>query len=153
MNPSARLRTALASLALGLAFTPASPAQELRVWTDTQGRTLKATMVRVDLTTSAVIVQREDGTEVPIPIAMLSPADKDYARAQWQTMQNAPATTPAATPSTPPAAGGGTPPPAPAAPPSGQAAPPPPAFEIIPPDKFKLPKPDDYLRSVPRTPP
>jgi hypothetical protein len=139
--------------AIGLLLLSVGPllnAQEVRTWKDKAGRSLQGSMVGVDTATAAVKIKRADGTEVSVPIAMLSPEDTAYAKAQWQAMQSNP-TAPSATPTTPNA-----PSPAPSAAPAapiGQPAPPRPELTPTPLNKFKVPAAADYLRTVPRTRP
>lgn len=125
-------------------------AQDYRTWKDKSGRALEAEMVGVDVTTATVKMRRKDGTEVSVPIALLSPEDVTYAKAKWQQMQSAPAGTPAPAPA--PAAGGAAPAPV-AAVPSGAPAPPRPALTVTPVSKFKVPAAADYIRTVPRVRP
>lgn len=51
-------------------------AQDLRVWTNTQGRTLKATFVAI--TEKDVKLRLENGTVSSVPIEQLSPGDREY---------------------------------------------------------------------------
>jgi hypothetical protein len=60
-------------------------AAEARVWTDTQGRTIEADIVRVD--GSDAIVNR-NGKESRLPLTLLSDADKQFV-AKWQEEQKA----------------------------------------------------------------
>lgn len=122
--------------------------QEYRTWKDKSGRALEAEMVGVDIATATVKMRRKDGTEVAVPIALLSPEDVTYAKAKWQQMQSAPAGTPA------PAPGGAPPASAPVATaPAGAAAPPRPELTVTPVTKFKVPAAADYIRTVPRVRP
>jgi hypothetical protein len=139
--------------AIGLLLLSVGPllnAQEVRTWKDKAGRSLQGSMVGVDTATAAVKIKRADGTEVSVPIAMLSPEDTAYAKAQWQAMQSNP-TAPSATPTTP-SAPSPAPSTAPAAP-IGQPAPARPELTPTPLNKFKVPAAADYLRTVPRTRP
>lgn len=122
-----------------------SSGQEMRIWKDKSGRPLEAEMTGVDVAAAAVKLRRKDGSEVSVPIAILSDEDVAYAKTVWQQMQSGAA--PAAPPADAPAA------PAPAAAPSGQPAPPRPELTVTPAAKFKIPAAADYLRSVPRTRP
>jgi len=51
-----------------------------RTWTDTQGRTIDAEFVKSSATT--VTIRRADGHVFDLPLASLSPADRDYAGSQ-----------------------------------------------------------------------
>lgn len=69
----------LAVIALGLAV--ATEAAELRTWSDATGRfTLTAGFVSLD--GDQVLLDRENGERVAIPLAKLSKADQDYVAAQ-----------------------------------------------------------------------
>lgn len=130
------------------------PGQEMRTWKDKSGRPLEAAMTGVDVAAAAVKLRRPDGTEVNVPIALLSEEDVAYAKALWQQMQSGAVPAPASAPAT---AGAMTPAPAPAAPPAaapaGKPAPPRPELAVTPVAKFKVPAAADYLRSIPRTRP
>lgn len=142
---SALLVSLLASL------LPPLPAQEMRTWKDKSGRPLEAQMTGVDVAAAAVKLRRPDGSEVSVPIAMLSDEDVAYAKALWQQMQSGAA---AAPPATMPAQTDTAAPPAAApAPPAGQPAPPRPELAITPLAKFRIPAAADYIRTVPRTRP
>ncbi len=49
---------------------------DVRVWNDSQGRAIHATMIRAD--TGNVTLKLNDGREVPYPLAKLSEADRSY---------------------------------------------------------------------------
>ncbi len=49
---------------------------ELREWTDTDGKTVKAEFVRKEV--ESVVLRREDGTELKVAFSLLSDADQDY---------------------------------------------------------------------------
>lgn len=132
------------------------------MWTNTSGKTVEATLVAVDAATKTLKIKMKDGREFDVPIATLSPADFEYAKARYAAMQAAPA---AAAPAAPmPAAAPGAPAAPPAAPttagappaaPKGKAAPvvskpapPRPAITIIPAAKFKAPAGNDYLAGI-----
>ncbi len=139
-------------------------AEEYRMWTNTSGKTVEATLVAVDAVAKTLKIKMKDGREFDVPIATLSPADFEYAKTRYAAMQaaaTAPATTPApttampATPAgTPPATPGA--PVAPAAPAAPQAkvaavkkpAPPRPAITVVPLAKFKAPTSNDYLSGI-----
>jgi hypothetical protein len=99
-------------------------------------------------------LKMKDAREFDVPIATLSPADFEYAKARYAAMQAAPAAAPAvAMPATP----AGTPPSAtpPAATPKGGAkvvaskpAPPRPPIKVIPASTFKAPAANDYLSGI-----
>lgn len=129
-------------LGLILDLPTEASAQEFRTWKDKSGRALEAEMVGVDTAAAAVKMRRKDGTEVSVPIALLSAEDVAFARAKWQQMQTAPAGAPVTTPAAA----------APAAP-TGAAAPPRPELAVTALAKFKMPAAADYLRTVPRTRP
>ncbi|WP_395738213.1 heparinase II/III family protein [Prosthecobacter sp.] len=134
-------------------------AEEYRMWTNTAGKTVEATLVSVDAVAKTLKIKMKDGREFDVEIAKLSPADFEYAKARYAAMQAAPATAPAvampATPAgTPPAT---TPPATPPATPKGGAktaavvkkpAPPRPAIAVVPLAKFKAPVVNDYLGGI-----
>jgi SLA1 homology domain 1, SHD1 len=124
--------------------------QEFRTWKDKSGRALEAEMVGVDAAAGAVKMRRKDGTEVSVPIALLSPEDVTYAKAKWQEMQAAPAGTPPVPAAAPAVPAGGVPA---AAAPVGAPAPARPALTVTPVAKFKMPGVTEYLRTVPRVRP
>lgn len=138
---------AAGALCLTALFAGEVQCQEFRTWKDKNGRALEAEMVGVDVATASVKMRRKDGTEVSVPIALLSPEDVTFAKAKWQEMQSAPspAGAPPATAATPASA-------APAAP-AGAPAPPRPELTVTPVSKFKIPAAADYIRSVPRVRP
>lgn len=80
------------------ALTLTARAGEMRLWTNTSGNLVEAEMVGVNAARRAVKVRLKDGTEAEILIESLSPPDKEYARAEWERLQSAPAETPAAVP-------------------------------------------------------
>lgn len=150
---------ALVSVGL-LAVTSASAqlADEFRMWTNTAGKQIEATLLSVDAAAKTVKIKMKDGNEFDVPIASLSPADFEYAKARYAAMQAAPAAPAAAMPATP----AGTPPATtpPAAAPKGKApavaskpAPPRPAIKVIPAATFKPPAANDYLSGVAKTRP
>lgn len=60
---------------------PSAPAVDrnaMRTWTDTQGRSIEARMIRTQ--GDQVTIQRSDGQEFTIPIHTLSPADRNFLR-------------------------------------------------------------------------
>lgn len=63
-----------------------------RTWTDTQGRTIDAELVTAS--GSAVTIRRSDGRVFDLPLAELSPADRDYVGGQIHPSAAAPATHP-----------------------------------------------------------
>lgn len=126
------------------------------MWTNTSGKTVEATLVSVDAATKTLKIKMKDGREFDVPIATLSPADFEYAKARYAAMQAAPAATtpPAMTPGAPTTPVAPTTAEAPAAP-KGKAAPvvkkPAPArppLTIIPAAKFKAPSGNDYLAGI-----
>jgi hypothetical protein len=76
-------------------------AQDLRTWTDVQGRTLKAALMGV--TEQGVQLRLENGTVSTVPFDRLSPEDRQYLSKQPKSDPAATPTTPS-TPSTPSAA-------------------------------------------------
>ena len=52
---------------------------DVRVWNDSRGRAIHATMIRAD--TGNVILKLNDGREVPYPLVKLSEADRNYVEA------------------------------------------------------------------------
>jgi hypothetical protein len=151
---------------LAAAHLHAQLPDEFRTWTNTSGKQIEATLLAVDSATRAVKLKMKDGQTYDVPIASLSPADFEYAKARYAAMQAAPpapaampaapAPAPAATPTTadtPPAEAKkedgkakGKPKAAPAAP--AKPAPPRPVFTTLPLDKFKMPSSADILASV-----
>ena len=71
MNPRHMLLTALVALASLPAFA------ELRVWTDTKGKTIEAEHVRT--LTDKVVLRKPDGTEIQVALDTLSDRDRKYA--------------------------------------------------------------------------
>ncbi|MBM4000432.1 MAG: hypothetical protein FJ297_13000 [Planctomycetes bacterium] len=70
-----RVRFAMALVAWASAFRPfAEMAAEERIWTDVDGRTMKAEFLRLEGT---AVKFRKDGTEVSVPINRLGPSDRD----------------------------------------------------------------------------
>ncbi len=147
------------SLASFCLFTAASAsaqlAEEFHTWTNTSGKQVEAALVSVDAVAKMLKIKTKDGTEYDVPIAKLSPADFEYAKARYAAMQAAPPATPAvAMPATP----AGTPPATPPAnAPKGGAktaavvkkpAPPRPAITVVPVSKFKAPSTNDYLSGI-----
>jgi hypothetical protein len=126
-------------------------AEEYRMWTNTSGKQVEATLVSVDAVAKTLKIKMKDGREFDVPIATLSPADFEYAKARYAAMQAAPAPAPAvAMPAATPAATPGAPA-APAAPKAAavkKPAPPRPAFTVIPVSKFKAPGVNDYLGGI-----
>lgn len=126
------------------------------MWTNTSGRQIEATLVSVDAVAKKLKIKMKDGREFDVPIATLSPADFEYAKARYAAMQAAPAAAPAtAMPATPASTPEGTPasPAAPAAPKGKVAAvkkpaPPRPAITIIPVAKYKAPIANDYVGGI-----
>lgn len=49
---------------------------EMRTWTDDQGRTVAATLLRVEA--GSAMLKLQDGREVPYPLAKLSAADREF---------------------------------------------------------------------------
>lgn len=135
----------LAQCAVAGAF--AQLAEEYRMWTNTAGKQVEATLVSVDAVAKTLKIKMKDGREFDVPIATLSPADFEYAKARYAAMQAAPATAPSATPAPAPATA--QTPAAPAAAPGvKKPAPPRPAITILPAAKFKAPSANDYLSGV-----
>lgn len=78
------------------ALTLSAQAGEMRIWTNTSGNLVEAEMIGVNAVRRAVKVRLKDGTDAEILIENLSPPDKEYARAEWERLQNAPASAPIA---------------------------------------------------------
>lgn len=136
----------LAHLATVGAF--AQLAEEFRMWTNTAGKQVEATLVSVNAAAKSLKIKTRDGREFDVQIATLSPADFEYAKARYAAMQAAPAAAPAAAATTPAPAGG-----APAAAPAAAAAskkpaPPRPTLAVVPLAKFKAPAANDYLGGI-----
>lgn len=55
-------------------------ADELRTWTDVQGRKIEARVLAVDLTKETVRIERADGATFELPLLRFSPADRVYAK-------------------------------------------------------------------------
>lgn len=157
MNAATRFLLVVSLAQAALSGAHAQLPDEFRMWTNTAGKQVEATLVSVDAAAKTLKIKTKDGREFDVPIASLSPADFDYAKARYAAMQAAPA---AATPAAPmPATAPGTPATpataeAPAAP-KGKAAaavkkpaPPRPAITIIPAAKFKAPAGNDYLAGI-----
>ncbi len=117
-------------------------AEEYRPWTNTAGKQIEATLVSVDAVAKTLKIKMKDGKEFDVPIASLSPADFEYAKARYAAMQAAPATPAAPTPATT----------APAVAPKvaivSKPAPPRPAITVVPAAKFKAPTANDYLSGI-----
>lgn len=75
-------------------------ANESRVWTDAQGRTVRASMVSTS--GDQVVLQLESGAQSAVSVATLSPQDQAYIRAFSQAPAMPPVTAPAATPAATP---------------------------------------------------
>lgn len=60
--------------------SPPQSAREMRTWTDTNGRTIEARMLRA--TADQVTIQRSDGARFTIPLDTLSSADQEWVRSQ-----------------------------------------------------------------------
>ena len=150
MKTAPRLLTLASACLIAASSACAQLAEEYRMWTNTAGKQIEATLVSVDAAARSLKIKMKDGREFDVPIASLSPADFEYAKTRYAAMQAAPATPPAA-PATPAAA-----PAAPAAAPKGGAkavaskkpAPPRPAITVIPVSKFKAPSTNDYLSGI-----
>lgn len=139
----------LATLGL-LSTASAQLAEEYRPWTNTAGKQIEATLVSVDAAAKTLKIKMKDGREFDVPIASLSPADFEYAKARYAAMQAAPAAPVAPMPTTAPAAAPGAPAAktTPAAKVASKPAPPRPAITIIPASKFKAPGANDYLGGI-----
>ncbi len=138
----------LATLGL-LSTASAQLAEEYRPWTNTAGKQIEATLVSVDAAAKTLKIKMKDGREFDVPIASLSPADFEYAKARYAAMQAAPAAPVAPMPATAPAAAPGAPAAkTPAAKVASKPAPPRPAIAIIPVSKFKAPGANDYLGGI-----
>ncbi|HEY1050318.1 MAG TPA: heparinase II/III family protein, partial [Prosthecobacter sp.] len=156
MKAATRLLLVVSAAQFAVSGVSAQLAEEYRMWTNTSGKTVEATLVAVDAATKTLKIKMKDGREFDVPIATLSPADFEYAKTRYAAMQAAPAAAPAVAMPTAPAAPGATPPATPpAAAPKGKAAPvvskpapPRPAITIIPAAKFKAPAGNDYLAGI-----
>ncbi|WP_461784071.1 heparinase II/III domain-containing protein [Prosthecobacter sp.] len=138
----------LATLGL-LSTASAQLAEEYRPWTNTAGKQIEATLVSVDAAAKTLKIKMKDGREFDVPIASLSPADFEYAKARYAAMQAAPGAPVAPMPATAPAAAPGAPAAkTPAAKVASKPAPPRPAIAIIPASKFKAPGANDYLGGI-----
>ena len=60
-----------------------TPAAEMREFTDAAGRTLKASVVKVDAAGETATIKRADGKVFTLPFNKLSAADQEYLRG-WQ---------------------------------------------------------------------
>lgn len=138
----------LATLGL-LSTASAQLAEEYRPWTNTAGKQIEATLVSVDAAAKTLKIKMKDGREFDVPIASLSPADFEYAKARYAAMQAAPAAPATPMPATAPAAAPGAPAAkTPAAKVASKPAPSRPAIAIIPVSKFKAPGANDYLGGI-----
>ncbi len=77
---SPRFPRLVTALIAGLVLTAAVRA-ELRTWTDTQGRTLRAEML--EKRGENIVVKRDDGLVFTLPLERLINSDREYA-AQWK---------------------------------------------------------------------
>jgi len=151
MKSAARFLSLVSIGLLAASSASAQLADEFRQWTNTAGKQIEATLVSVDAVAKTLKIKMQDGKEFDVPIASLSPADFEYAKARYAAMQAAPAAPAVAMPATPAA-----PATAPAATPKGGAkvaavkkpAPPRPAITILPLAKFKAPAANDYLGGI-----
>ena len=131
---------AIGLLAAGSAI--AQLAEEYRMWTNTSGKQVEATLVSVDAASKTLKIKMKDGREFDVAIATLSPADFEYAKARYAAMQAAPApATPA--PAAVPAAAAKAP-----AKIAGAPAPPRPPVTVLPLSKFKTPAVNDFLSGI-----
>lgn len=158
MKTAPRFLTLASACLLAASSASAQLAEEYRMWTNTAGKQVEATLVSVDAAARSLKIKMKDGREFDVPIASLSPADFEYAKARYAAMQAAPAA--AATPPVAPAAMPAATTPAPAAPPAAPAkggakavaskkpAPARPAIPIVPVAKFKAPSANDYLSGI-----
>jgi len=152
MKTTSRFVT-LASVCL-ISAASAQLAEEFHTWTNTSGKQVEATLVAVDAAAKKLKIKTKDGREFDVPIATLSPADFEYAKARYAAMQAPPAAAPPATPM--PATPAATPPATPAATPKAGAtvaaskkpAPERPKITVIPVSKFKAPSTNDYLGGI-----
>lgn len=106
---------------IGTAF--AQIAEEYRLWTNTAGKEIEATLVSVDAAARSVKIKMKDGKVYDVPIASLSPADLEYAKTRYAAMQAA-APVPAESP--------------------GKRPP----VTVLPAAKFKAPSATDYLNGI-----
>ena len=70
-------------------FSPLAFAQEMRSWTDSQGREVRATLVRA--AGKDVILKLTDGRELPFPLEKLAAADRKYVEENSQKTSPKPA--------------------------------------------------------------
>ena len=82
MKPIKRLACLVTLLLCGYPFNTAV-ADELRTWTDVQGRTINARLLSADPSTSTIEIERADGTRFTLPIARLSYADQQFIQ-HWE---------------------------------------------------------------------
>ncbi len=156
MKSAKRFLTFVATGLLAATAVQAQLAEEFRMWTNTAGKQIEATLVSVDAVAKTLKIKMKDGKEFDVPIATLSPADFEYAKARYAAMQAAPApATPAvAMPATPAIPGAPAAPATPAVAPAAGAkvvskpAPPRPAITVIPVAKYKAPAANDYLGGI-----
>lgn len=156
MKAATRLLLVVSVAQFAVSGASAQLGEEYRMWTNTAGKTVEATLVAVDAAAKTLKIKMKDGREFDVPIATLSPADFEYAKARYAAMQAAPAAMPAATPEAPATPPTPTTAEAPAAP-KGKAkaapvvkkpAPPRPPLTIMPVAKFKAPSGNDYLAGI-----
>ena len=62
--------------------------QEMRAWTNTQGKSLQATLTQVQ--GQSVLLKRDNGKEVKIPLSQLSQEDRDYVQEQAGSLPSTP---------------------------------------------------------------
>ena len=62
-------------------------AENLRIWTDVQGRTIEARLLQADLNKNTIEIERADGGIFTLPIARLSQGDQLFIH-NWQPKEN-----------------------------------------------------------------
>lgn len=87
-----KMKPALTSLMVSLLGLTMTSAEDLHVFTNTKGQSIKGKLVSA--ASGQVTVQREDGQQVTFPLAMLSATDQEYVKT---TAAPKPAATPSST--------------------------------------------------------
>ena len=90
MKSTKRLACLVTLLLCGYPFTTAL-ADELRTWTDVQGRTITARLLHADQGKATIEIERADGVHFTLPIARLCSADQQFVQ-NWVPEPAAPAT-------------------------------------------------------------
>jgi hypothetical protein len=79
MKPT-KLFACLVTLTLCGFPSSSAVADELRTWTDTQGRTIEASLLGFDPSKDTIEIQRADGTHFNLPVSRLSETDRVFIK-------------------------------------------------------------------------